>query len=211
MRALLIPVKEFAAAKTRLAGHFPGDARADLASALCRDFFDVAAQVTDIDRIFVVSKEQKALAWAAERGWDCIAESEQISESHSIDAASRLCAARGVTALLRMPADIPLAQPQDIAALFAGLDTGPCCVIVPSREGTGTNALLRSPPSLFPSHFGPGSFALHVHEAERCGASLRVIRNARLALDVDELEDLHALVGQLRPDCATAEWVRTFT
>ena len=30
-----------------------------------------------------------------------------------------------------------------------------------SLEGTGTNALLRTPPDLFPSRFGPNSLALH--------------------------------------------------
>jgi len=60
-------------------------------------------------------------------------------------------------ALLRLPIDIPLATARDIDALFANMQDAPATVIVPSRDGTGTNALLRSPPTLFRSHFGPGS------------------------------------------------------
>jgi 2-phospho-L-lactate guanylyltransferase len=177
-----------------------------LAAALCRDFFDVVAQLSSV-RVFVVSKEKQALGWARERGWTCIAETEQVSESASVDYASRLCAARGVRALLRLPADLPLAQGEDIVELLDQAEPDPSCIIVPSREGTGTNALLRSPPMLFPSHFGPGSFALHQDEAERCGARVRIIRNPRLALDIDEIEDLQVLGAQHTRDGATAAWL----
>jgi 2-phospho-L-lactate guanylyltransferase len=208
MRAILIPVKSFAAAKTRLADSFSPEARRSLAEALCADFFRVVAEVRGADRIFVVSKEPQALEGARLHGWDCIPEREQTSESLSVDMASRLCAERGVTALLRLPADMPLARPEDIGEIFAQLEPAPSVVIVPSREGTGTNALLRSPPCLFPSHFGPGSFALHMAEAENCGASVRVIRNPRLALDIDDMSDLEALSGQLTQEGATAAWLR---
>jgi 2-phospho-L-lactate guanylyltransferase len=79
---------------------------------------------------------------------------------------------------------------------------------VPSRDGTGTNALLRSPPTLFPSHFGPNSFALHSDEAERSRARVRIIRNPRIALDIDEPDDLVALRSVLDFDCATARWLK---
>jgi 2-phospho-L-lactate guanylyltransferase len=116
-----------------------------------------------------------------------------------------------VTALLRLPIDIPLATADDIEELFGALEPEPCAVLVPSRDGTGTNALLRSPPALFPSHFGPDSFALHLAEAERCKAKTKVIRNPRLALDVDEPADLKALRAALDFDCATRRWLARHT
>jgi 2-phospho-L-lactate guanylyltransferase len=61
---------------------------------------------------------------------------------------------------------------------------------VPSRDGTGTNALLRTPPELFPSRFGAESCAKHLAEARARGAEIRVFRNARIELDIDEVEDL---------------------
>ena len=214
MKAILIPVKEFREAKKRLAPHFSFAERAALAEAMCEDFFDVVAASRCVERVFVVSKEPGALARAHERGWEAIVETQQISESDSVDTASHYCTAQGAQALLRLPIDLPLAEPRDIEAVFRKFDEQfdgnfngvPAAVLVPSRDGTGTNALLRTPPGLFPSRFGPNSFALHLAEAERCGARTCVLRNARLELDVDELEDLCGVHMHLRPSSATARW-----
>lgn len=207
MKAILIPVKNFVQSKKRLADRYSATDRAALAAALCEDFFRVIAQVRGIDRVFVVSQEPRALAWARDKGWETIAETAQISESHSVDAASHECAEQGVHALLRLPIDIPLATPRDIEALLANMQDALATVIVPSRDGTGTNALLRSPPTLFRSHFGPGSFARHLDEAKRCGADVRILRNPRIELDIDEIDDLRMASAMTRPDSALAEWL----
>lgn len=207
MKAILIPVKEFREAKKRLAPHFSPDDRAALAKAMCEDFFGVVAAVRCADRIFAISKEPQVLQWARELGWETIAESRQISESDSVDAASRYCAERGVQALLRLPVDIPLVEPGDIEAVFAVVGVAPSTILVPSGDGTGTNAILRSPPSLFPSHFGPNSFVRHLAEAEACGVRAQVFRNPRLELDIDEWDDSRKLAPLVRPGSATARWL----
>jgi 2-phospho-L-lactate guanylyltransferase len=154
-----------------------------------------------------VSKEQQALALAKQAGWETIAEAEQTSESASIYFASRHCAGLGVKALLRIPIDIPLVQPSDIEALFDGLNAAPSAVIVPSGDGTGTNALLRTPPLLFPSRFGPNSFALHIEEARASGAPMRIVRNERIEQDVDEIDDLKRILRLVPPDSETGRWL----
>ena len=207
MKAILIPVKEFREAKKRLAMHFSPVDRASLAQAMYQDFFGMISAVHCADRIFVVSSEPQVLSKAKELGWEPIVESSQISESDSVDAASRYCADRGVDTLLRLPVDIPLAEPEDIAGIFEQLETAPSAVLVPSDDGTGTNALLRTPPTVFPSHFGPNSFARHVAEANACGARIRVFRNPRLELDIDDLEDIRKMSALVRPDSATARWL----
>ena len=207
MKAILIPVKEFHEAKKRLAPHFSPADRAALAEAMCEDFFGVVAETRCADRIFVISKEPGALSRARARGWETIVECHQSSESNSVDAGSGYCAEHGVHALLRLPIDLPLVEPRDIEAVFEQLDAAPSVIVVPSSDGTGTNALLRSPAVLFPSHFGPNSFPRHLAEAEACGARLRVLRNPRLELDIDELDDLRRLSNRLRPGSATARWL----
>ncbi len=124
MNAILIPVKEFAQAKKRLAAHFSAAERAALAQALCRDFFSMMAGVRSVARIVVISKEHEALELARKMEWETIVESEQSSESASVDFASRQCAAHGIGALLRVPIDLPLAEPEDIDGLFEQLDAG---------------------------------------------------------------------------------------
>lgn len=207
MKAILIPVKEFHQAKKRLAPHLTPADRAALAEAMCEDFFKVVAATRCADRVFIISKEPGALLRARRFGWETIVEANQISESDSVDAGSKHCAGRGVEALLRLPIDLPLAEPGDIDAVFQQLDAAPSVVMVPSSDGTGTNALLRSPAVLFPSRFGANSFPRHLAEAKACGARTRVYRNPRLEFDIDELEDLRRLSSRLKPGSATARWL----
>lgn len=207
MKAILIPVKVFAASKTRLAAHFSQTARADLAAALCEDFFRMMRQVKGADRIFVVSREPQALDAARVHGWETIVEAEQLSESHSVDAASRVCESFGVRACLRLPMDLPLATAADMEMILAAVEAPPSTILVPSRDGSGTNALLRTPPCLFPSHFGPNSFRQHLEEAERCGARVKILRSANLGCDVDEWDDLQALKGRASPGSQFARWM----
>jgi 2-phospho-L-lactate guanylyltransferase len=83
----------------------------------------------------------------------------------------------------------------------------PAVVMVPSRDGTGTNAILRMPPALFPSHFGEGSFAKHLAEAEAAGARIIIRRNARLEMDVDDEADLRALLQNDLSGTQTGRWL----
>jgi 2-phospho-L-lactate guanylyltransferase len=62
--------------------------------------------------------------------------------------------------------------------------------IVPDRHGTGTNALLLTPPDAFAPSFGPGSFARHRALA---GDACRVAELPSLMHDVDTPEDLRTL------------------
>ena len=206
MLAILIPVKLFAAAKMRLSARFSDDDRAGLASALCEDLFATIDKVRGVDQIYVTSQEDLALGWARERGWKIIPETEQVSESKSVDDASRDCEAEGVTALLRLPIDIPLVEHEDIEAILEAAPSAPSVVLVPSHDGTGTNALLRSPPTVFPSSFGPNSFRKHTAAAGIRGVAVRVVQNERIGLDIDDGDDLARVLPRLRPGSATQIW-----
>jgi 2-phospho-L-lactate/phosphoenolpyruvate guanylyltransferase len=193
MRAILIPVKDLSRAKQRLAGILPQEARTRLARAMLADVFVAVSGVRSADAVFVASSDEAALDAARSRGWECLPETEQRSESDSVDHASRLCAARGVAALLRLPGDLPLLRASDIEMVLAHCPQTAGAVLVPSRDRTGTNALLRTPPCLFPSHFGPGSLAKHLAQAQQYPAGGRVLSIPRIELDVDDEHDLRAL------------------
>jgi len=97
----------------------------------------------------------------------------------------------GATAVLVIPADIPLILADDISALVAGR-TQADVTIVPSRDG-GTNALLLNAdcPSLFA--FGEDSAARHRGRAEAAGLSVHMRDFPLLAFDIDTIEDLREL------------------
>jgi 2-phospho-L-lactate guanylyltransferase len=205
--ALLLPIKDLRNAKQRLAGVLTPEERFGLAQAMLADTIRAVRGVQRAEKTFVITNYEPAIEIAASYGWEILCEEQQISESVSVDFASRLCADRGVTALLRLPLDLPLVQAADIDDVLVTECASPAVVMVPSRDGTGTNAILRTPPTLFPSHFGPDSFAKHRIEAEQAGARIVVRRNARLEMDVDDEADLCALVRHDLTGTATGKWL----
>lgn len=194
MRALLLPVKDLRNAKQRLSAVLTEAERFALAHAMLADMVAAIRGVGMADEIFVVTNYELAMRAASENNWRVLRETQQISESFSVDAASRQLASLGFSSVLRVPLDLPLIRSSDIDELLAIQAPAPSVVIVPSRDGTGTNAILRTPPTLFPSHFGTGSFAKHWSEAESAGAKIEKRRNPRLEMDVDDESDLRELL-----------------
>jgi len=207
VRAVLLPVKDLRDAKQRLAGALAPAERTALAQAMLADTVRALQGVALARAIFVVTNYDPAMELAAQAGWQALREKQQISESASVDFASALCAERGITHLLRLPLDIPLVRACDIDDLLATECPRPSVVMVPSRDGTGTNAILRTPPTLFPSHFGPDSFAKHQRAAEQVGAQVVLRRNARLEMDVDDEPDLRALLQHDLSMTVTGKWL----
>jgi 2-phospho-L-lactate guanylyltransferase len=207
MRALLLPIKDLHNAKKRLIGVLSPEERFALAEAMLADTIRAVKDIRCAEKIFVVTNYEPAMHLAEENRWEILREDQQISESHSVDAASRICESRGVTGLLRVPLDVPLVQARDIDDLLAVECEEQALVIVPSRDGLGTNAILRMPPALFPSHFGMGSFAKHVGEAERIGARVIFRRSPRLEMDVDDEADLRALLQHDLSATETGRWL----
>src|SRR2546423_846518 len=208
MRALLLPVKDLHNAKRRLLGVLTPEERLALAGAMLADTIGAVRGVRCAEKIFVVTNYEPVMRLAEENRWEILREEQQISESHSVDAASRVCQQRGVSGLLRLPLDLPLIQSSDIDELLTVKCQAPALVIVPSRDGTGTNAMLRTPPTLFPSHFGSASFAKHLAEAERAHARVIVRRNPRLEMDVGDEADLRALLEHDLSGTETGRWLR---
>jgi 2-phospho-L-lactate guanylyltransferase len=97
---------------------------------------------------------------------------------------------RGFERVLLVPGDCPSLAPDEVSALLA---LGGDVVIVPDRHGTGTNALVLTPPDVMAPAFGEGSFARHRSLATAAGASFVVGEAPSLELDVDTPDDLAAL------------------
>jgi 2-phospho-L-lactate guanylyltransferase len=194
MKALLIPFKDPSRAKTRLSTLLSEDERRRLALAMFDDVTGAVAAASQADRIFMISCFAPALQRAGDLGWDLLIEESQVSESASVDWACSILSERGFNTAMRLPADVPLVRPADIDELLSIRLETPGAVLVPSREGSGTNAIIRTPPNLFPSRFGPNSLALHMREAARVGVECMIVKNSRIALDIDEPADVEQLL-----------------
>ncbi len=193
MKAVLVPVKDPANAKRRLASLLSARERSKLAWTMLKEVGSALAASREPDRIVVVARDRAVLRYAIAQGWDIIAESEQVSQACSVDRATDLLGQQGFEAVLCVAGDIPLLQAEDVDCLLRMELASPQAVLVPSRDGRGTNGLLRVPPSAIRARFGAGSLVLHKKEADSTGVRLVVVQNSRMALDLDEAADLLCL------------------
>src|SRR5436190_796362 len=100
-------------------------------------------------------------------------------------------------------------SPADLASLLArGESDGMQVVIVPDRHGSGTNALMISPPDAFQPSFGPDSLNRHLTMAQEAGLKHSVEEVASLSHDVDTPDDLGALADVLEDRRAVAPMTR---
>lgn len=180
----ILPVKSFGRAKQRLTGGFPD--RPGLAAAMVADVLDALAQVPELDQVIVVTAQAVSANTDVLIVHDPVEAGQSGAASRGIEAA----VARGAERVLLVPGDCPALDPAELRAVLARRSD---VVIVPDRHGTGTNALLLTPPDVIAPAFGEGSFARHETLARAAGASFEVADARSLELDVDTLDDLAAL------------------
>jgi 2-phospho-L-lactate guanylyltransferase len=208
----ILPVKSFPRAKERLRSGFSPELRRGLAEAMFGDVLAALMRADGIDQILVVSAGELARKTAEDHGVRVIRDAElghNAAASLGIGAAVRT----GATQVLLVPGDCPALDPEELDALLARQLEPPYAVIVPDRHGTGTNALLLSPPAGIEPAFGPGSCERHRQLAASAGIKAEVVEVPSLAIDVDAPEDLEALEGLAAPDATarTKELLATLT
>lgn len=203
----VLPVKSFARAKQRLSAAVGGDDRERLAAAMVGDVLEALAAVREIDDVVVVTAEPLAAQAAEIAGAAVVPDPEEIGQSAAVERGIDAAVARGAERALLVPGDCPAVDPDEIAGLLAETRAEPSVVIVPDRHGSGTNALLLTPPGAVMPSFGTGSFARHAALARAAGATVKVCDLPSLGLDVDTPDDLRALRSAL--GVRTAGAVRT--
>ena len=195
MIAALVPVKALSAAKGRLAELLSDDERRRLALAMLEDVLRALAAVDRIDTAAVVSPDADVLARARDLGARPIEEpSSSRGVNQALTLASRRLAGDGAGTLLVLAADLPAARPADLDALLDALADTPGIALAPTSD-RGTGALALRPPGLIPFRYGRHSSVLHKREAAARGLSAAVLHLNSLANDVDQPDDLAALLA----------------
>ena len=192
----VLPVKSFARAKQRIAGAVAGPDRRILAEAMVEDVLAALAAVDGLHGVVVVTAEIRAHALALEAGASVVPDPREAGQSFAAGVGIEAAVADGADRVLLVPGDCPALDPGEIESLL-GSRRAAEVVIVPDRHGSGTNALLLSPPDAVTPTFGPGSFARHAATARAAGATVRVAQVPSLGLDVDTPGDLVALRAAL--------------
>lgn len=192
----ILPIKRFDAAKQRLRTSLGPATRQVLVQAMFSDVLVALGRAQSIAGLIVVSADNGAQRIAEGHGAKVIAD-EQQGHNHAVALGIRRALELGADRVLLVPGDCPLLDAAEIDGLVSRPAAGRSVLIVPDRHGSGTNALLLSPPGVFSPAFGPGSRERHEQAAREAGLSTETVTVSSLALDVDTPEDLAAVRAAL--------------
>lgn len=199
MKAIaIVPVKRFAEAKQRLAPGLGEERRQALAVAMLGDVLEAIGAARAVERTILVSGDPLAQEIAAEADAAVEVVPDPAEEGHSVAAKAGIARAEadGASCVVLLPGDCPLLAPRDVDRLLTGVPSS-YTAIVPDRHGTGTNALVLSPPDAIEPAFGEGSRERHVAAARAAGIPFEVEEVPSLALDLDTPADVVALSREL--------------
>ena len=192
----ILPIKSFEDAKRRLEPGLDRPMRRLLAEAMVADVLIALRRARSLAEVVAVTSDESAQAIAGAYGAMLLADDGGGHNGAALKGI-RHALARGFERALLVPGDCPLLDPLEVDELLARSVSNRCALVVPDRHGTGTNALLLTPPDALEPAFGPGSRERHVERATAAEIDCEVLEVPTLALDIDTPEDLAALRAML--------------
>jgi 2-phospho-L-lactate/phosphoenolpyruvate guanylyltransferase len=185
----IVPQKALSEAKSRLGGTLSPAARMELSLALLRSVCDALRAVAEVEGIAVMTPDPAVRARTAAWG---IAAVTDPGPGLNAALARIMQDGRRSGGVLIVAGDLPLISAADVASLLAAAGPGRL-VVAPSKEGTGTNAVVVPAGMAFQPAYGAASLAAHRGRARALGYEVIEIRRPGLAFDVDTEADLGAL------------------
>jgi 2-phospho-L-lactate/phosphoenolpyruvate guanylyltransferase len=183
---ILIPCKNLDQGKSRLATELDPRSRRSLCELFLCQTLALATSMIPPGQVKIVTDDPRAVGIGADYGASSV-------QDLGIDLNSALAGARNLLLsdrsfepdVLVLPTDLPYATPNAIATVMA--DTADIA-IVPDHEEEGTNILFLRFGAFrqFPFAFGVHSFARHCAIARSAGHTIQIVRDDRLAFDVDQ-------------------------
>jgi 2-phospho-L-lactate/phosphoenolpyruvate guanylyltransferase len=187
----IVPVKRFAAAKSRLSPVLRQSERAELARAMVEDVLDVLSSCRGIlAGTMVVTSEAAAVEIARARGAAVAIEAHDDGINEAVRQVLVVLAPSDGAGALVMPSDIPQVTRRAVTQAAAALCKPAVLAMAAAARDGGTNLLGCRPANAMPLRFGPGSFERHRRAASEAGLSLSVLDLPELSLDIDCPEDI---------------------
>ena len=200
---VIVPVRALDDGKQRLSPVLGEQQRAMLVAGLLERTLEVIRAWGGAVAIHVVSPDPAVMPLARSGGARPILQADE-GLNEGIVAAREIAVSGGATAILILPADLPVLEADALDALVDAADAAlaagggrPVVVVAPADARSGTNGLLLSPPDAIAPGFGPASLERHLRAAGAAGASTQLVVDAALGFDLDTPDDL-TLLGPAR-------------
>lgn len=198
----VIPVKPLGLALGRLSGVLSTEERRSLQWEMLGAVLSACTGARRCAGVIVVTDDVAVAGLAGAFGARVVADHRPLRGMNAaVIAGCAAALADDADAVLVLTADLPLVSAADIDAVIGEAPAGEGAVLVPSRDGTGTNLLLMRGPEALTPELGPHSGARHRAQAARIGLALTIHHSPAAALDIDTPEDL-ALLWARAPEWA---------
>lgn len=193
---VIVPIKDFAAAKQRLEPALEPKAR----HALARRNARLAVRAGAAGGHVLVVAGSKGVADLASRwGAEVLLEPREEGQNTAARRGIERAMQGGADAVLLLSSDLPLVTGESVRDLLESVARlrPPVVVAVPAIGRGGTNALYMRPPDAIRLHFGDESLAKFRDDADASGVEFVIHQSDAMALDLDEPSDLARLSSEV--------------
>jgi 2-phospho-L-lactate/phosphoenolpyruvate guanylyltransferase len=208
---VIVPVKGFENAKTRLSSMLDTDDRIRLSSLMLEDTLNVLSMTPSLMQVIVVSVDKRAEEIATKHGANFLAEEKEKGVNSAVALADSYCMAKeAADATMVIPYDLPLLDPIALSkACQLAEKESACIVICPSVRYDGTNMLLKKPPSVIATFYDTDSYNMHVKAAIKIGIPVKPLLSKSLMYDIDTPEDALQLIKEENVAAKSLEFIKS--
>ncbi len=192
--AVIIPVKTFSNAKTRL--ELSPLKVEKLCKVMLEEILHIVSISPRIEKTIIVTKEEKAIEIGKKFNAQIIVDEKEESVNSAVALADKYLLENNFDASIVFPQDIPYIKTQDIDFMLNYIAPPNFAIIVPSRRFDGTSALVRMPIDLMKTHYDEDSYKIHMNTAKEHTLNVAMVFVKRIMWDVDNKEDLEFLLEQ---------------
>ena len=191
--SVIIPVKTFSKAKTRL--NLQQDCKEKICRLMLQEVMRTISSCKVVNKIILVSKDEDVLKIGRQFNAVEIFDDES-GVNNAIDLADEYLSDKKFDCSIIFPQDIPTMTSSDIETLLGFIKSTNSVIIVPSRQFNGTNALVRCPADLMQTRYDMGSYTHQMVAASTKTNNISIALIRRMMLDIDDESDLAFMLKQ---------------
>lgn len=203
---VIVPVKDLASAKQRLAHILTPIERARLMSNMLADVLDAVTGAVGVAGLAVITNDSAVKTMAEKYGGRVIPEPLGSNLCLAATHALRMLATERIGSAAIIPADVPLVTSEIVDRLCVAHAKPRGVTIAAATRDGGTNALALSTPRVIAPAFGTDSFRRHCASARAVDIEPVIVTAPEFSLDIDTLNDLQELL-QRPVTCATQRYL----